>query len=145
MWPLFVACVGLFPGPLAPPAPSRLLSQVAEFILRARLRECGSCDIEASADAASILAGGVKSVRIKGQRWCTPMRLSCRELDIAVGATSVDFPALASRRILLKKPALGDATISFTAADWDNFLVHPQMDVALAERRKRALESPTAQ
>ena len=133
----------LFPS-LAPPSPSRLLSQVAELILRARLRECGGCDIDVSADPASLLAGGVTGVRVRGTRWCTPMKLSCQALDVRVGATAIDIGALARQRILLRKPAEGDATIRFTARDWDDFLLHPQMKAAIATRRgtSAAIVSP---
>jgi len=106
-------------------------------VLRARLRECESCDITVKADAASILGGGVQGVQVKGRRWCTPMRLSCNGLLVDVGQTAVDLPALATqRRIVLKQPARGRASIHFSASDWDNFLVHPSMIAAVAERRK---------
>ena len=134
------ACLvgGLLP-PLAPPNPSQVLSSVAELILRARLRECESCDIAVSASPAALLGGSVDAVRVRGDRWCTPMRLSCRALDVQVGATAIDFAALTTkRRILLRRPATGTASIRFTAVDWDNFLCHPQMAEAVASRRGSA-------
>ena len=128
----------LFPS-LAPPTPDRLLSQVAELVLRTRLRECGSCDISVQADPASLLSGGVNGVRVSGRNWCTPMQLSCRALDFDVGSTAVDLVALSTQqRILLKRPAEGSATICFAASDWDSFLLHPQLAACVAARRAAA-------
>jgi hypothetical protein len=64
------------------------------------------------------------------------MKLSCRELDVTVGRTTIDVPALiTTRRIVLQNAAIGDATMVFSGADWQNFLMHPLMSKALADRR----------
>ena len=80
----------------------------------------------------------MNGVRVRGVRWCTPMKLSCRELNVDVGTTAIDLPRLIEQKILLKKPATGSASIRFTARDWDNFLVHPQMTQCVADRRRVA-------
>jgi hypothetical protein len=67
------------------------------------------------------------------------MKLSCRELDVTVGRTAIDVPALVTtRRIVLQNAAIGDATMVFSGADWQNFLMHPLMSKALADRRSVA-------
>lgn len=132
------ATVAIFPS-LAPPSPQRLLSQVAELVLRARLRQCDSCEIDVKADPASVLAGGVNGVTVRGRNWCTPMQLSCRSLDVDVGSTAIDLVALTTKqRILLKQPAEGAAAIRFSASDWDSFLLHPQLASCVAARRSLA-------
>lgn len=119
-----------------PPDPRFLLSKVAELVLRAKLRDAGSVDVDV--EAPSLLSGRVDRVRVRGQRWCTPLSLSCRSLDLSVRSTAIDFGALIGRqRIELIKPALGAATISFTEADFANFLAHPLMTEAVARHARR--------
>lgn len=121
---------------LAPPDPAVLLSGVAKLVLKSRLRELQSVDVKVQATPAAILGGGVDGVRVTGRGWCTPLRLSCRMLDVRVGRTSIDVPALVgSRRILLRRAARGDATMRFSSADWSNFLRHPLFAKAVADRR----------
>ena len=134
---LNLATFALFPGLAPPPSPDGLLSKVAELILRARLRECESCEIAVDAQPSSLLGGAVDGVRVNGKRWCTPLKLSCDSLDVQVGQTSVDFSALVTKqRIDLKRPAEGSATIKFTAEDWDNFLLHPGFKEIVTRRRR---------
>lgn len=125
------------PSSLMPPAPSKLLADAAEFILRRRLKEVITVDVSVDAEPAQMLGGAVQGVNIRGNGWCTPLRLSCRSLDLSVGETAIDFAALLSKQqILLKRPALGSADISFSAEDWGCFLVHPRLKDWLAERRE---------
>ena len=141
MFLLLTASLGLFPSPAL--APDRLLSQIAELVLRTRLRECGSCEVAVRAEPSSVLSGAVDRVKVRGRRWCTPMRLSCATLDVEVGRTAVDFGALATkRRILLRAPATGSAQIRFTARDWDGFLLHPLMREAVAARQALEPHAP---
>jgi len=132
--PLLLLVQGLMP----PPDPGGLISTVAELVLRARLREAGSIKVDVSASPASLLSGGVDGVKVRGKRWCTPLRLSCTALSMDVGRTTIDPSALlTSRRIALRQPARGSATIQFTESDWDNFLIHPLMASALQQRRNQ--------
>ena len=123
---------------LAPPSPDVLLARAAELVLRARLSERDEVRVQVSG-GSRMLSGGVEAVSVHGTRWCTPLRLSCRRIDLSVGRTDVDLPSLVSRqRIVLRRPAEGSASIFFSARDWDNFLAHPQMAVAVAARRGRS-------
>ena len=123
----------LFPS-LAPPPPGELLSKVAEIVLRARLRECGAVQVQVK-DTGGLLFGSVEGVRVSGRRWSTPLKLSCRSLDVSVGRTAIDFGALAAKqRIVLQRPSTGKAEISFTADDWDSFLAHPLFQAAVAAK-----------
>lgn len=133
---LFVATDALL-SPFAPPDPvSQALSGVAKIVLESRLQELQSVDVQVRASPLAILSGGVDGVRVSGRGWCTPMRLSCRELDVSVGRTAIDVQALvSSRRILLQRAAEGDATMVFSGADWQHFLEHPLMAAAIANRR----------
>ena len=131
---LVATSAALFP-PLAPPRPDELLSKVAELVLRARLRESQEIQVTVK-DGGGMLLGSVDGVSVRGRGWCTPQRLSCRSLEMQVGKTSIDFSALASqRRIVMQKPSIGSADITFTAKDWDNFLNHPLFAAAVADRR----------
>ena len=114
----------LFP-PLAPPRPDELLSKVAEFVLRAKLRECSEINVSVK-DGGGMLFGSVEGVSVQGRGWSSAQRLSCRTLDMQVGKTVIDFSALATqRKIVMQKPSIGAADMTFTAADWGNFLMHP--------------------
>ena len=130
---VLLSSVGLFPS-IAPPRPDELLSRVAELVLRARLRESKEIRVDVK-DGGAMLFGTVEGVTVTGRGWCTPQRLSCRTLDMKVGKTAIDFGALASqRRIVMQKPSIGSADISFSAADWSNFLSHPLFTAAVAGR-----------
>jgi len=125
---------------LAPPSPVTVLaSTVAELVLRARLREVQKVEVHVDSSPAGLLAGRVDGVSVSGRGWCTPMRLSCRSVQLNVGTTALDIPALlSSRRIVLQSPATGTATICFSPADWDNFLRHPLLLASLKQRRTAA-------
>jgi hypothetical protein len=126
----------LFP---TPPAPGELLSTVARLVLQTRLREVSEVKVDVDSSTSAILAGGVDGVRVRGRRWCTPMKLSCSLIDIRVGRTAVDPSALITqRRIVLKRPALGSAELQFSASDWDNFLLHPLMRQQVEDCRRRS-------
>ena len=132
----FLALLAPAEALLPPPDPAVLLSSVAKLVLRSRLRELQSVDVQVRAGPAAILGGGVDGVRVSGRGWCTPMMLSCRMLDVNVGRTAIDVPSLVStRRILLQRPAEGEAKMRFSGADWQNFLRHPLFSAALANRR----------
>jgi hypothetical protein len=118
---------------------SQTLSTVAKLVLQSRLQELQSVDVQVKASPLSILGGGVDGVRVHGTKWCTPMKLSCRELNVKVGRTAIDVTALiTTRRIVLQNSAMGVATMVFSGADWQNFLMHPLMSKALADRRSVA-------
>ena len=133
----FLYIAALFPT--APPDAGTILGGVAKLVLQARLREADAINVDVKASPSAILSGGVDSVRVRGRRWCTPLLLSCQSLDMTVGRTSVDPSALlTSRQIVMRDPAHGQAQISFTSGDWDNFLLHPLMKDAVAARLSAA-------
>ena len=137
-----VVTIYAFPSPFIVPSGdliSQTLSTVAKLVLQSRLQELQSVDVQVKASSLSILGGGVDGVRVHGTKWCTPMKLSCRELNVKVGRTAIDVPALiTSRRIVLQNSAIGDATMVFSGSDWQNFLMHPLMSKALSDRRSVA-------
>lgn len=126
--------------------PSNLLSRTAEVILRARLRTANSVQVTVDAKPEELLGGGFRGVRVVGAAWCTPMRLSCRALDVSVGRASIDFGSLVSKqRIFMQTAARGEARIAFDDADWANFLVHPLMSEALTRYARRQTHPPDVQ
>lgn len=124
---------------MPPPSPVGVLGQVAELVLRARLRTVTECKVEVRGEASkAVLTGSVDGVRVRGTNWCTPLQLSCRSLDLQVGRTALDFGALLSKRtIVLQQPAVGDASVRFTQEDWSSFLAHPRMLDCVRERQRR--------
>ena len=141
MWLFFTAPAAAL-MPLA--QPSSLLARTAEVILRARLRTAASVQVDVDAKPQELLSGGFRGVRVVGADWCTPMRLSCRALDVSVGTARIDFGSLVTKqRILMQTAAVGQASIVFDEADWGNFIVHPLMSEALA-RYARGQVSPPA-
>ena len=73
----------------------------------------------------------------------TPQQLCCRSLDVRVGRASIDLAGLATQRILLRQPALGQAAIVFNQRDWGRFLVHPLMADALRRFAAAYLPPPS--
>jgi len=115
----------LFPSPPAD-ATGALIARVAELALRARLRSASLVEVDVRSNAFEILSGRVQGVGVRGTAWRTPLDLSCSALNFDVGATEVDLPAVVSKqRILLKRPATGEAVVSFSGSDWASFLAHP--------------------
>ena len=144
MLPVALLHLALAVAPSASPAAAALRS-VASLVLRSRLRECQSVDVAVDASPASVLSGAVDAVVVSGRRWCTPLNLSCAELDVRVGKTAIDASQLlAQRRIVLRQPSLGDATMSFSSADWSNFLRHPLMQTAVERKQQRRASDATA-
>eukprot|EP00967_Tisochrysis_lutea_P135722 scaffold241249_cov34-Tisochrysis_lutea.AAC.2 len=129
---------GLFripPPPQAAPIDG-LISTVAEAILRGRLQQADRVEVRVdSGSPIELISGTVRGVRVRGSNWCTPMRLSCRSLEVSVGRAAVDVPSLITKQaITLVQPAIGKATISFSAADWGSFLEHPLFIQAISAK-----------
>ena len=80
---------------------------------------------------------------MRGEAWSTPKQLNCRSLDVTVGRASIDLAGLATQRILLRQPALGQAAIVFNQRDWGRFLVHPLMADALRRFAAAYLPPPS--
>ena len=125
----------LFPSPPAD-ATGALIARVAELALRARLRSASLVEVDVRSNAFEILSGRVQGVGVRGTAWRTPLDLSCSALNFDVGATEVDLPAVVSKqRILLKRPATGEAVVSFSGADWASFLAHPLVSDAVTRAK----------
>ena len=115
----------LLPGPgppffAPPPTPASLLASTAELILRAKLQQAKAVQVDVDGGGAELLAGRVRGVRVRGQAWSTPLQLNCRSLDVRVGGASIDLAGLATQRILLRQPALGQAAIVFNPTPTPN-------------------------
>ena len=115
----------LLPGPgppffAPPPTPASLLASTAELILRAKLQQARAVQVDVDGGGAELLAGRVRGVRVRGQAWSTPLQLNCRSLDVRVGGASIDLAGLATQRILLRQPALGQAAIVFNPTPTPN-------------------------
>jgi hypothetical protein len=130
-----VATPCLFPSPPAD-ATGALIARVAELALRARLRSASLVEVDVRSNAFEILSGRVQGVGVRGTAWRTPLDLSCSALNFDVGATEVDLPAVvAKQRILLKRPATGEAVVSFSGSDWASFLAHPLVSDAVTRAK----------
>ena len=128
-----------FTPPLAPPSPDAVLAKIAELVLRARLKEASLVQVTVDGGTSDLLEGTaeVGSVSVSGRGWCTPLQLSCRSLQLTVGQTAVDLKELLGRQqITLLRPAIGSATMHFTAADWDRLLQHQNFAAAMQARRR---------
>ena len=129
------ATSSLFPSPPAD-ATGALIARVAELALRARLRSASLVEVDVRSNAFEILSGRVQGVGVRGTAWRTPLDLSCSALNFDVGATEVDLPAVVSKqRILLKRPATGEAVVSFSGSDWASFLAHPLVSDAVTRAK----------
>jgi hypothetical protein len=75
--------------------------------------------------AKRLALGAVDGVQIDGRAWRSPGGLTCRELEMAVGEARLDALRLfTDRQILFASPVLGEASVTFSEADFDAFLAH---------------------
>jgi len=90
------------------------------------LREKGSVRTTVRCTDVGLLTGSIDGVTVRGEGWCSPLGLRCREIEATVSATGIDAAqVLARRRIVLVNRPRGTARVSFTAADFGSFLTHP--------------------
>lgn len=106
---------------------SVLISQLAVVAIKSRLKEERrvSCDVSFSSYDL-ILRGQVGPVTVKGKDWRSGRGLTCRAIEATVERCELDTSKiLASRKLLLTKPALGKAMVALNAQDFGNFITHP--------------------
>jgi len=127
-----------FPLPLALD-PVAVVEKLAESALLFILVRRQSVRVRVDASIQDALLSGTLRCRgasVSGRDWRSPRALSCREIDMRVGACELDSAALASGRgIRFRAPARGRASLRFDGTDWGNFLTHDLMREAAARAR----------
>lgn len=119
--------------------PVAAVEKLAESALLFILVRRESVRVRVDASLQDALASGSTRIRgasVSGRDWRSPRALSCREIDMRVGACELDAAALASGRgVRFRAPARGRASLTFDGADWGNFLTHDLMRDAAARAR----------
>lgn len=135
------------PPPLFPPMPSNipkillgggaankngigitsgLISNLAISALERRLGDDASVDCIVQAEPHDLLRGRVGPVVVKGNKWSSPLGMSCRAIEAKVGNCMLDLASVLQRqKLILTTPARGNALVTFNANDFGNFLTHP--------------------
>ena len=106
-------------------------------MLRGVLRSADDVRFVVDCSAGDLIQGRVDGVTLSGERWVSPLDLSCERIRCVVGAVEVDPIALVTRqRVELRTTPVGTCEVSFDADDFGNFLVHPQFENAVARSRR---------
>lgn len=123
---------------LAPPDISGdLLASVATLVLRGVLRSADDVRFVVDCSAGDLVQGRVDGVTLSGERWVSPLNLTCQRIRCVVGAVEIDPIALLTKqRVELRTTPVGTCEVSFDARDFGNFLVHPQFQNAVARSRR---------
>jgi len=123
---------------LAPPDISGdLLASVATLVLRGVLRSADDVRFVVDCSAGELVQGRVDGVTLSGERWVSPLDLTCQRIRCVVGAVEIDPIALLTKqRVELRTTPVGTCEVSFDARDFGNFLVHPQFQNAVARSRR---------
>lgn len=107
---------------------STLISQLAVIALKKRLAAQSGVKVDVTITSPTdlLLGGRVGPVTVRGRSWQSPLRLTCRAIEATVESCELDMSAVVTRRkLVLTKPALGDAMIALDATDFGNFVTHP--------------------
>jgi hypothetical protein len=117
------------PPPGADSISSNLISQLAIFAIKRRLKAERSVNCEVAFSSSSLLLNGrVGPVTISGKDWCSYRGLSCRAIEATVEQCELDASmVITNRKLLLTTPAIGKAIVALTADDFGNFITHPIM------------------
>ena len=123
---------------LAPPDISGdLLASVATLVLRGVLRSADDVRFVVDCSAGDLIQGRVDGVTLSGERWVSPLNLTCERIRCVVGAVEIDTIALLTKQsVELRTTPEGTCEVSFTAGDFGNFLVHPQFENAVRRSRR---------
>ena len=122
------------PPPGADTISSNLISQLAVYAIKRRLKEerTVSCDVNFSSSDL-LWNGRVGPVTVSGKDWCSYRGLSCRAIEATVEQCELDAKMIISnRKLLLTTPAMGKALVALTAKDFGNFITHPLMKTSSA-------------
>ena len=120
---------------LPPPPPgtdaisSNLISQLAVYAIKRRLKEERTVNCDVNFSSSNLLWNGrVGPVTVSGKDWCSYRGLSCRAIEATVEQCELDAKMIISnRKLLLTTPALGKALVALTAKDFGSFITHPLM------------------
>jgi hypothetical protein len=120
---------------LPPPPPgtdsisSNLISQLAIYAIKRRLKEQRTVNCDVNFSSSNLLWNGrVGPVTVSGKDWCSYRGLSCRAIEATVEQCELDAKMIISnRKLLLTTPAMGKALVALTAKDFGNFITHPLM------------------
>jgi hypothetical protein len=117
------------PPPGADTISSNLISQLAIFAIKRRLKAERNVNCEVSFSSSDLLLNGrVGPVTISGKDWCSYRGLSCRAIKATVEQCELDAKMIISnRKLILTTPAIGKAIVALTANDFGNFITHPIM------------------
>jgi len=105
---------------------SSLISTLAIAALERRLGDDATVDCVVQAEPTDLIRGRVGPVVVKGNKWRSPLGMSCRALEAKVGSCLLDLTSvLQKQKLILTVPARGSAVVTFNAKDFGNFLTHP--------------------
>ena len=104
---------------LAPPDISGdLLASVATLVLRGVLRSADDVRFVVDCSAGELVQGRVDGVTLSGERWVSPLDLTCERIRCVVGAVEIDPIALLTKqRVELRTTPVGTCEVSFDARD----------------------------
>lgn len=117
------------PPPGADTISSNLISQLAIYAIKRRLKEERTVNCDVNFSSSNLLWNGrVGPVTVSGKDWCSYRGLSCRAIEATVEQCELDAKMIISnRKLLLTTPAMGKALVALTAKDFGNFITHPLM------------------
>ena len=117
------------PPPGADTISSNLISQLAIYAIKRRLKEERTVNCDVNFSSSNLLWNGrVGPVTVSGKDWCSYRGLSCRAIEATVEQCELDAKMIISnRKLLLTTPAMGKALVALTANDFGNFITHPLM------------------
>ena len=117
------------PPPGADTISSNLISQLAIYAIKRRLKEGRAVNCDVNFSSSDLLWNGrVGPVTVSGKDWCSFRGLSCRAIEATVEQCELDAKMIISnRKLLLTTPAMGKALVALTAKDFGNFITHPLM------------------
>jgi len=112
---------------------SSLISNLAVIALKLRLASHTSVTCNVSASSSQLLLNKtVGPVSVQGRDWSSPLGLTCRAIKADVEECLLDMNSVISRRkLILTKPAVGNAMIAFNQDDFGSFLKHPLLQAQL--------------
>ncbi|KAF5832127.1 hypothetical protein DUNSADRAFT_12138 [Dunaliella salina] len=103
----------------------RLMEGIVKVALQTRLRSWESIQVNAETNAMDILSGRFGGIKLSGQKWKTPLHLTSQHFEMKLGEVIVNYSALVmEQRISLGNVPAGTCTITLTAQDLGNFVVH---------------------
>ncbi|CAM9613960.1 unnamed protein product [Chrysoparadoxa australica] len=111
---------------------STLVEGLAERIIKwCLVNSDAQVNCKVDCEFQELLKGSLQGAVINGRNWLTPKGFSCRNILMELKEVQLDLPHLMTKQqIRLEVPALGQATLTFSANDFGNFLAHPMVESA---------------